>query len=92
MPRRRFSPGTGGNVEPLPYLESSPHLHARQETTQIMRAVIYSLLPACAAAVYFFGLRALWVLLLATLGCVAVEAACQRLRGTAVTVSDAVPW
>jgi electron transport complex protein RnfD len=75
-------------VETLPYLEASPHIHARQETAQIMRAVIYSLLPACAAAVYFFGLAALWVLLLATLGCLAVEAACQRLRGQAVTVSD----
>jgi len=75
-------------VETLPYLEASPHIRARQETAQIMRAVIYSLLPACAAAVYFFGLAALWVLLLATLGCLAVEAACQRLRGQAVTVSD----
>jgi len=75
-------------VETLPYLEASPHIRARQETAQIMRAVIYSLLPACAAAVYFFGLAALLVLLLATLGCLAVEAACQRLRGQAVTVSD----
>jgi electron transport complex protein RnfD len=75
-------------VETLPYLESSPHVHAPQETAQIMRAVIYSLLPACAAAVYFFGLSALWVLLLATLGCVGVEAVCQRLMGKAVAVSD----
>jgi electron transport complex protein RnfD len=75
-------------VETLPYLEASPHIHARQETAQIMRAVIYSLLPACAAAVYFFGLAALWVLLLATLGCLVVEAVCQRLMGQAVTVSD----
>jgi electron transport complex protein RnfD len=75
-------------VEPLPYLESSPHVHAPQETAQIMRAVIYSLLPACAASVYFFGLAALYVLLLATLGCLAVEAACLRLMGKPVTVSD----
>jgi len=75
-------------VETLPYLSSSPHVHARQQTAQIMRAVIYSLLPACAVAVYFFGLAALWVLLLATLGCVAVEAACQRLMGQPLTVRD----
>ena len=75
-------------MEPLPYLESSPHVHAPQQTAQIMRAVIYSLLPACAASVYFFGVAALWVLLLATLGCLAVEAACQRLMGKPVTVSD----
>jgi electron transport complex protein RnfD len=75
-------------VERLPYLSSSPHVHARQETAQIMRAVIYGLLPACAAAVYFFGLAALGILLLATLGCLAAEAACQRLMGKPVTVTD----
>ena len=75
-------------MEPLPYLESSPHVHAPQQTAQIMRAVIYSLLPACAVSVYVFGLAALGVLLLATLGCLAVEAACLRLMGQPVTVSD----
>jgi electron transport complex protein RnfD len=53
-----------------------------------MRAVIYSLLPACATAVYFFGLPALLVLLVATGGCVAVEAACQRLMGQPVRIAD----
>jgi len=75
-------------VESPPYLASSPHLHAAQDTAQIMRAVIYSLLPACAVAVYFFGLAALAVLLLATLGCVATEAACQRLMGQPLTLHD----
>jgi len=28
--KRRSSPGAGGNVETLPYLEASPHVHARQ--------------------------------------------------------------
>jgi electron transport complex protein RnfD len=77
-----------GPPQPQVYLSSSPHCHLGQDTAQIMRAVIYSLLPACAAAVYLFGLAALWVLLLAVLGCVAVEAACQRLMGQPVTVSD----
>lgn len=53
-----------------------------------MRAVLYSLVPACGVAVYFFGLHALLVLLLATVGCLAAEAACQRLMGRPVTIAD----
>lgn len=75
-------------MDPQLHLSSSPHLQAGQDTAQIMRAVIYSLLPACAVAVYFFGLPALGVLLLATLGCVAVEALCQRLMRQPVSVAD----
>lgn len=53
-----------------------------------MRAVLLSLLPACGAAVYFFGLPAFSVLLIATLGCLATEAVCQRLMRQPVTVAD----
>jgi electron transport complex protein RnfD len=53
-----------------------------------MRAVIYSLLPACAVAVYFFGLSALLVLLIATLGCLATEVVCQRIMGQTPTLAD----
>ena len=70
------------------YLSSSPHVHSGETTEQVMRAVIYSLLPACAVAVYFFGLPALIVLLIATLGCVAAEVVFQRLLGQPVTISD----
>lgn len=70
------------------YLSSSPHEHSGETTEQVMRAVIYSLLPACAVAVYFFGVQALSVLLIATLGCLAAEAVFQRLLGQPVTISD----
>ena len=70
------------------YLSSSPHVHSGETTKQVMRAVLYSLVPACAVAVYFFGPSALGVLLIATLGCLAVEVVCQRLMGQAVTIAD----
>jgi len=70
------------------YLSSSPHIHSGETTDQVMRAVIYALLPACAVAVYFFGLPALTVLILCTLGCVAAEALCQRAMGKRPTVAD----
>ena len=70
------------------YLSSSPHVHSGETTREVMRAVLFSLVPACAVAVYFFGLRALAVLLIATLGCLAAEAVCQRLMGQPVTIAD----
>lgn len=53
-----------------------------------MRAVIYSLVPACAVAVYFFGLPALMVLVIAVLGCLATEVVCQRIMKQPVTIAD----
>jgi electron transport complex protein RnfD len=70
------------------YLSSSPHIHAGETTSKVMHAVIYSLLPACGVAVYFFGPSALTVLLIATLGCLATEVVCQRLMGQPVTIAD----
>jgi electron transport complex protein RnfD len=76
------------NVSKQVYLSSSPHIRSDESTSQIMRAVIYSLLPACGVAVYFFGVSALFVLLLAIVGCLASEAVFQRLMGQPITVTD----
>ena len=70
------------------YLSSSPHIHAGETTEKIMRAVIYSLLPACGVAIYFFGFRALLILLLCVAGCMVAEAVCQRLMHRPVTIAD----
>ena len=70
------------------YLSSSPHIHQGETVDQIMRAVIYSLIPACAVAVYFFGLPALLVLVVAVGGCVITELVCLRLLGKSPTVAD----
>ncbi len=70
------------------YLSSSPHIAAGETTDQVMRAVIYALLPACAVAVYFFGLAALKILLLCTVGCVVAEVACQKLMKRPLAIAD----
>ncbi len=70
------------------YLSSSPHIHADQTTDKIMRGVIYALLPACAVSVYYFGLPALWVLVICTAGCVLSEIACQKIMGRPQTWRD----
>ena len=54
----------------------------------IMRDVLIALLPACAVGLYWFGLHALWVLILCVGACMAVEAACQKLMSTRITLGD----
>lgn len=75
-------------MQAQPYLSSSPHVRAPETTDRIMRTVIYSLLPACAVSIYFFGLPALVLLLITTLGCLAAEALCQRMMGRAPSLGD----
>lgn len=70
------------------YLSSSPHIHSGETTDKVMRLVIYALLPATLLSVYLFGLPALSVLLICTLGCVAFEALCCRLMARPQTLND----
>lgn len=54
-------------------LATSPFLKRPVDTPMIMRHVIYSLLPAIAAAVWFFGLSALMIIIATVAGCAATE-------------------
>jgi len=54
---------------------ASPHLKARATTPEIMWTVVGSLLPIVGAAVYFFGISALLVVIASTAGAVVTEAA-----------------
>jgi len=53
-----------------------------------MLDVIIALLPATAASVYFFGMRALAITLVSVAAAVAAEAAIQKIRNKPVTVND----
>ncbi|MBQ6352595.1 MAG: RnfABCDGE type electron transport complex subunit D, partial [Lentisphaeria bacterium] len=55
-------------------LSSSPHISTGESVRKIMLKVLVAMLPAAAAGVWFFGLRALWVILFTTLCCVGAEA------------------
>jgi len=54
-------------------LTSSPFLKQQEDTPAVMRQVIYSLIPALFAAIYFFGLSALLVVMAAVAGTVGTE-------------------
>lgn len=70
------------------YMSSSPHIHIGESTQDVMRLVIYALLPACGVSIYYFGLDALRVLTLCTAGCLMAEAICCRLAKQPLTLND----
>jgi Na+-translocating ferredoxin:NAD+ oxidoreductase subunit D len=65
-------------------LAASPHLKGPDSTVRIMWTVVATLMPVVAAAVWFFGPRALAVIAAACVGALAVE----RLTGRPNTVRD----
>jgi len=69
-------------------LRSSPHLKQTVTVPQIMRNVVYALIPVCAWSVYAFGLSVLLLLMTTTLTCMMTEALFCRLAGKASSVND----
>ena len=45
-----------------PIMSAGPHIHSKDNSRRIMLDVILALLPACVAAVWIFGMKALWIL------------------------------
>jgi len=54
-------------------ISSSPHVHTHHTTQNIMRDVLIALVPALLGSVYFFGLRALAVVLVSVASCFLFE-------------------
>jgi electron transport complex protein RnfD len=69
-------------------LRAAPHLHAPRSVEQIMRQVIYALLPLCALAIYLFGLSAVALIAVVTVSCLATEQVSNRLAGRPGTLAD----
>ncbi len=69
-------------------LRTSPHLKQTVTVEQIMRNVVYALLPVCAFAIYAFGISVLALLMVTTLTCIASESLFCRLAGKPDTVDD----
>lgn len=77
---------------PLVIISSSPYIHCGSTISAAMRDVLLSLLPALAAAVYFFGWPALSVILTCCLSAVICEALCQRSCSGRLPSVTAVPF
>jgi electron transport complex protein RnfD len=69
-------------------VSASPHIHARDNTGQIMGRVILALLPAAVASTLIFGWRSLAVITVSVAVSVGVEALSQRVFRRPITVRD----
>ncbi|OOZ38257.1 electron transporter RnfD, partial [Solemya pervernicosa gill symbiont] len=69
-------------------LRTSPHLHSAPSVEQIMRNVVYAMLPICAMAVYQFGISAAALILVVTGSCVLTEYLFNRLSNASATIGD----
>ena len=52
---------------------SSPHIRSQESTARIMREVLLALAPAAGASIFFFGFRALLLLMVTVVTCLATE-------------------
>ena len=69
-------------------LSSSPHAHANSSVSRIMLDVIIALLPTTFMGVFFFGMAALWTILVCVATCVTTEALCRIAMKRDSTVGD----
>ena len=69
-------------------LAYSPHITGKTTVSNIMGIVLIALLPACVAAVYYFGLSALITIVVCTAAAVGTEALIQFLSHKPITVGD----
>ena len=69
-------------------MSSSPHVRSSETTRRIMLDVIIALLPATACGIYFFGLNALWTVLVCVATAVLTEFLLQKLMKRKVTALD----
>ncbi len=67
---------------------TSPHIHSPDSIPKVMYSVVIALIPAVLISIFFFGMAALMVYLIAVLSCLAAEAACQKIMGRPITIAD----
>ncbi len=70
------------------FVSASPHIADKESIPKIMYGVVFSLIPAIAGSIYFFGFRAGWIILLAILAAVGTEALIEWATKKPITVKD----
>jgi len=66
----------------------SPHQKERIDTPKVMRGVIYALMPAVIASIYFFKVKAFLLIVVCIFGSVLSEVLFQKLRRKPITIYD----
>jgi electron transport complex protein RnfD len=76
------------DLESTLLVSSSPHLRDKVTTRRIMMDVAIALIPASAFGIYFFGARALTVIITTVLSCVVSEYITRKLMKRESTIGD----
>ena len=74
--------------ERLFVLSSAPHIESEETIPNIMKTVIFALVPAMLCAMIFFGFRAILLLVTCVVTCVVTECIFQKARKKDVTITD----
>jgi electron transport complex protein RnfD len=69
-------------------ISAPPHIHRGDSVAAIMKWVLIAMSPAAIGAVYFFGWRAFFHLVIAVSSCVGSEALFKKLTRTDTTIRD----
>ncbi len=69
-------------------VQAPPHIRSPLTTKKIMFTVVLALVPAASAGVVFFGIRALFHMLLCITSAVLTEFVIQKMMGKKVTITD----
>ncbi len=75
-------------MDKLYKMGSSPHIRTNETIERVMYDVVIALLPALFVSVYFFGIRAFTVTLVAVFSAVASEALCQKIMKKDIDALD----
>ncbi|RKZ94703.1 MAG: electron transporter RnfD [Gammaproteobacteria bacterium] len=69
-------------------LRTSPHMKSPLSLPQIMRHVVYAIIPICLFAIYQFGISALALIITVTLSCLLTELLLNKLSDKKNTLHD----
>ena len=69
-------------------VSGTPHVRSKESIQSIMRDVIIALVPATAAGIYYFGLRALILIVVAIISAVFFEWLYEKITKKPVTIND----
>jgi len=69
-------------------VSATPHVRSNESIQGVMRDVIIALLPATVMGVYYFGMKALLLLIVSVASAMIFEALYQKLMKKPVTISD----
>lgn len=74
--------------ERMTIVAPAPHAKGKNSVPRIMYTVIIALLPAVAAALFFFGTRAMITIMVAIFSAMVTEYLCNKIMKTGTTIDD----